>query len=307
MKGFSATDAIGSGFRLIRREPVALLVWSLAYLVLGVLPSMAAMASLLPDMVALYQDTARRTLEGVTAPNADLAMAMQSKMTVVQPLIWLAMIASQTVLTGAIYRAVLQPEDRRYFYLRLSRQELWLVLTWLVLLALLFIMIFVLVIPIAIGAAAMAAAARHSAGGAGAAGLVLGLIGVAGCAAIVWVLVRLSLAPLMSFAQRRFLLSESWSLTRGQALKMFLVMLALVVTVWVLEMVLLGLGGLVGLAGFPGGWRALLDTPPAELARKLRPWIVIWSLVAAPLGVAIYTLFAAPLAEIYKQLTAEPA
>jgi phosphatidylglycerol:prolipoprotein diacylglycerol transferase len=67
---------------------------------------------------------------------------LQSNMVVLQAVNYLCTIASQAVLTGAVLRAVLEPENSRGFYLRIGRQELWLALVSLVFVVLLAMALF---------------------------------------------------------------------------------------------------------------------------------------------------------------------
>jgi hypothetical protein len=54
MQNISVGAAIGEGFRLIRREPLALLAWSLVYFVFGVLPSIWLLTQMIPIYIALF-------------------------------------------------------------------------------------------------------------------------------------------------------------------------------------------------------------------------------------------------------------
>ena len=303
MADFSASQAIGAGFGVIRRHPVAVLVWTLAYLVIGVLPQLAVVWAMLPDLMASYQEIGRRAAEH-GRPDMAGAMALQSRMMALQPISFLASIVSQTVLLGAIYRAVLTPEDRRFFYLRLGVRELWMGLTVLVLVVLWIIMIFCLAVPLAIGGG-IAAAMAHGRDGGGLAVMFVLLLGLAGLGVIVWVMLRLSMAPPMSFARKSFTLYESWSLTAGHALKLFGVALALFVILMVLEALIFGaLGGIV----FGGlltreGWRALIDATPQSIIHTLLPGLAVFLPLAALVGTALYVVMLAPFADIYRQLT----
>jgi hypothetical protein len=301
---FSASEAIGAGFRVIRRTPWVILAWALAYLVLAV-PQFAVYAAAAPSLVAYYQALAHAAQSGAP-PTAGPMLAFQQQMMSVQAVGMLTSIVVNTILTAAIYRAVLEPQARRWAYLRLSAQELWLALATAVLMILLMLMIFALVVPVAISVA-VTAAAVHAGRAAGGGGLLIGVACGVGVAAIVWALLRLSLALPMSFAERKFLLFESWALTRGQAGKMFLVALALLAIVWVLEIVVLGLFWW-GVFSFGGLDLAALPTTPApELVRRLIPAFLLLLPVMAVFGMALLAVMLAPWADIYRQLTREDA
>jgi hypothetical protein len=311
MAGFSASNAIGTGFRLIARHPLAVLAWALAYVVLGVLPQLAVMGTVLPDMFGFYRDALRNAPEAGESFDMGRMLALQGRMMMLQPLMLISQLVMHAVLLGAIYRAVLTPQDSRFGYLRLSRRELWLGLTLAVFVVALMLMMFVVMIPLVVGGVLTAVAAERGGGGAGASGLVIGLLAIAACVAILWVALRLSLALPMSYDQSRFVLYESWALTRGHALKMFLVALALVVIVWLIEALLGGVvaGALIGYVAQGGGFAALADKGPGELIRMFGPWLVVLGPLLAILAACLYAIWAAPLAEIYRELTggAEPA
>lgn len=307
MANFSASAAIGSGFRLIRRDPMALLWWAGAYLVLGVLPQVLVMGAALPDFIALYQQIGRDAVLGVnTSPDPASMLAMQSKMMALQPIMLASSLVSQTVLTGAIFRAVLTPEDRRGGYIRFSRQELWLGLAVAVLWVMMFLLVLAVFIPVGIMTVVMALRGDHAPPAAWD-GLAIAAVVIAGLCVIGWVLLRLSLALPLSFATGRFLLFESWTLTQGHALKMFGVGLAVAVIVWLLELLLAGLAiaGLAAAVAHGQGWMSLLNEDPTQLLRRLMIWAPLWLVVGGVLGAAIYAVMIAPWAEIYRELAAD--
>ena len=302
MGDFSTGSAIGAAFRLVAREPVAFLVWALAYLIIGVLPQIGVFALILPEWLRLTQEITSSAGVNSPMPPAEMFRA-QAQMMQLQPISWLAQIASQALLLSAIYRAVLFPEDRRFFYLRLSMREVWLGLVMLVLFVMMGMLLFVIMLPLAVIGGIVAAFAHD----APAVGLLIVPVVFASMAVVVWVLLRLSLATPMSFAQRGFKLYESWNLTRGHAAKMFLVALALVIVVSIIEMVLMSAvfaltGGFAGL-GHVGEW---FQHPQVDMRRAL-PWIVVGGGAIALLSTAVFTLFAAAWGEIYREISDEPA
>ena len=52
MAGFSVETALGAGFGVIRRKPLALVAWGLVYLVFGFAPSMVVYAKAYPVLLA---------------------------------------------------------------------------------------------------------------------------------------------------------------------------------------------------------------------------------------------------------------
>jgi hypothetical protein len=208
---------------------------------------------------------------------------------------------AQVMLAGAVFRAVLQPQDRRFLYLRLSGQEGWLTVCILVLMLFMVIAMVVVMIPLSI----IFAIAMVASGGGGEAGGVLAsiLIGFAALAALTWGLLRFSMAPLMSFSDRNLRLFESWTFTRGHAWRMFLVGLSLTAITLLAEIVLVIAGALLVNAVVP---LASIPSAFAEdsqgLLRRLGPAWLAAMVVLTPLGTALYVLYAAAWAEMYRQL-----
>ncbi|HEX5265001.1 MAG TPA: hypothetical protein VFW13_15830 [Phenylobacterium sp.] len=301
MGDFSTGSAIGAGFRLLAREPLAFLAWALAYLLIGVLPQIGVFALILPEWLRLTQEIASSASVNSPLPPTEMFRA-QAQMMQLQPISWLAGIASQALVLSAIYRAVLFPEDRRFFYLRLSMREVWLGLVMLVLFVMIAMLFFVIMLPLAVIGGIVSAFAQD----APAVGLLIVPVVIAAIAVVVWVLLRLSLATPMSFAQRGFRLYESWSLTRGHAAKMFLVALALAIVLWLIEVVVMGvvlalIGGFAGL-GHLGQW---FQHPQLDMHR-LMPWAIVGGGVLALVSTAVFTLFAAAWGEIYREISDEP-
>jgi len=302
MDGVSVSKAIGAGFGLIARRPLAVLAWMAAYLLIGVLPHLGVMALILPQWIQMMQEVASSAASHTPMPPAAM-MRAQMGMMQLQPLAWLVGVASQAILLSAVYRAVLFPEDSRYFYLRLGGRELWVGLVILVLIVMAALLIFAIALPVGIASAILGVVARDTPPVA----LVIVLLVLAAIGFFLWVLIRLSLATTMSFADRSFRLYESWSLTHGQAWNIFLVALVLVVIAWIAEMVLGGvaisaLGGVYGLQRL-AGW---FQHPTFNLAVAM-PWLAGGVLAVTVFSTLFFVLFGAAWAEIYRELTEEPA
>ena len=58
MATFSIGEAVGSGFALIRREPVAVMAWGLTYFVVAILPQIVMFGLLLPDFITIFREAA---------------------------------------------------------------------------------------------------------------------------------------------------------------------------------------------------------------------------------------------------------
>jgi hypothetical protein len=303
MGDFSASAAIGAGFRLIGRHPLAFLAWVVTYIVICFSPQIGLAALILPAWSRMMQEIAAATAAGGTMPPARM-MAAQAQMMQVQPLVWITSLAGHTLVLGAVYRAVLRPQDNRFFYLRLSGRELWLGLVTLVLMVMMGILIFAASLA-AVIAGAVVAGVTHAGP---ASGLVAVPLMFAVTGGVIWVLLRLSLCLPMSFAAPGFRLYESWDLTRGHAGKMFAVGLAFVAMAVVTELAIVAaifavIGGFDGLQDLA----AWFQKPRAPDFARLAPWIAFGGLVSSLFTTAFMTLVGAGWAEIYRDLVLEPA
>lgn len=286
MAGFGGGKAVAAGFRLIAREPLSVLAWAGVYLLLGILPQ----AAIWPKIAQLMRTSGGGLDERMLAE-------LNASMLGYQPVIWLCSILMYTLVYGAIYRAILEPENRRYFYLRVGMQELWMLLSSAVVLILGVIAMFITAIPIGV----VGAAAGQ---GAGATGLTF-LLGCAVFLLFFWLGMRFALAGVMAFAQRRFVLLESWRMTRGHGLKMMGVALALFCIVLGVELVF-GLAAFLALYPMINGGEAAMTKAlgdPETLVTRWGPWIVALCLLGSIVIAAFYAVLAAPWASIYRDLT----
>lgn len=296
MAEISVGQAVGAGFRILRREPLAVAGWAALYLVVGV----AAMA-LLGGMFAQFF-AVLATGDGRQPEMADL-MALQMQMMALQPLITLGALVLQTVMMGAIFRAVLEPEARCWAYLRLSGQELWLGLVSIVMSFAIGFGAMVLLFPVVGIAAFVGLAFRESLGPWGMA--LFGLpAALALVAVVIWVTLRLCMAYPMSFADRNFRLFESWGATRGQAGRLFLVFLAVVLVAVAIQLVGLLIGAGVVAATLGASWRSLSTIDPALLFRAGGALIALLVALGSGLSALTSVITTAPLADAYRQLRA---
>ncbi|MEI9964801.1 MAG: hypothetical protein WDM92_08875 [Caulobacteraceae bacterium] len=315
MATFSISDAFSAGFRLVGREPLSVLAWSLLYLVLAMGPSALMFLWLGPDMLGMFHAMATGAAAG-GQPNFMTNggfMQMQSKMMLFQPIMLVSTIAARAILGAAVFRAVLEPQNRGFAYLRLGAQELWLGLLFLAM-AILGVLLFIgLAIPV----------------GAVAAGIVLGLksaqladawIGLVACIGILvylvlagWIILRFSMAAPMTFAAREFRLFESWAFTRGQAWRLFgLVLLLAVVMLAIIAvfdgLLMAGVFATMGSSVFaPGAAPAVFTESLDRWLPVLAPWLAVFAVVGALLSACLFAILGAPWAVAYRELAASGA
>ena len=292
MADFSIGEAVASGFRLVRREPLAIVVWGGVYLLLNIVPQFLIWFSVWPEFSVLLAQSPDKAM------SADALAGLQARMLGLQPIIWIATAAMFALLYGAIYRAVLEPENRGSFYLRLGAQELWLLLSSLVLVVLAVIVIIVVAIPVVMVAGATGGATHFSP----AAGLAM----LAAAAVVIWLMLRFSMVTPMAFSERRFVLMESWRLTKGHTLKILGVLASLVGIVLGIEIVLAIAAMFLLVPWLTAGEGALttLLSDPDRLVRVAMPFVIVGCAVVSLVAAAFYAFIAAPYATIYARLAA---
>ena len=164
MADFSVSQALGAGFSIIRRKPLAVAVWGLVYFAIAVVPMLLVMGTAAPA----FLDAIRSAAAGGTPSEPDPAImaAIMGPMMLLQPVIMLSTIAAQAIVMNAVFRATLEPENDGVFYLRLGSAELWQALVQFTLQILLgFVLAIVIMVVIfaglMVGVAVMASGVRE--------------------------------------------------------------------------------------------------------------------------------------------------
>lgn len=282
---FSATDAAFEGFRLVRRHPMTVVFWSLAYLV-----AIGAFFGLFGSgLASLFAAT--ETLQGSEPTPAELEGLSTTYLSLFSLAAPLGLVLG-AVLNTAVARAVVRPSDSAFGYLRLSMDELRVLAVSVV-----------LSIVIGFGAVVLFGVVGLIAGLAASVNSGLGvlvgvLLGLGAVVALIWVMVRLSLAVPITVAERRISLFESYGLTKGHALSL----LGMAIIAFIMTMLVGVLSGIVALpvTMMTGGVEqlaALDGASTAEILRTAGPAIagfVVVNAIASALQLAVlYAPFAA--------------
>jgi hypothetical protein len=298
---------VTEGFRLIRREPRAVLAWSGALFLTVGLSAWLVTSQIAPTFLAVAENSV----------DASTAMERLSVSFGLFPLAWLVGMAGYALVAAAILRAVLTPEDRRFFYLRLSKAELWLVLSTVVGFILFYIASIVATVIAAVVVAVPLAVIGFVSLEASPAFSLMHLAIILGVVAMeiagFYVLMRFSMAPVMSFDRREFRLFESWSFTRGNGWRLVAVEIILMLGVLLLELLLVG-AMLVSVG--PGLFQSVADPLAVQALESLMngmlrlfasPWgAVVLALISLVLGVGL-TVCVAPFGRAYQLLRDAPA
>ena len=304
---FSATDAALEGFRIGRHKPTVMLIWAAASLLISLVTSVA--------MVTLFGGTLNEMMamsaQSENDPTQALAMAgqMAQLYLVIGPIALLVF----AIFTAAVYRAVLEPANSAFAYLRLGATELRIAVVLLALTVLSFVAGFVLVLAFGIIVGVVGAAAFGSGNGVAAAiGFIVG--------AVVWIAlmiglmgfwVKFSLSAPMTFAEKRIRIFESWNATKGHFWPLFgsyllsfvLGLLVSLLGSGISFAAMAALGG-VGNASDIASLFSSLEADYTSLASFMTPAMIVNMAVSAVFSALTYAIFLAPPAVAYRDLVA---
>lgn len=284
---FNATESAFEGFRLARRDPVAILAWSLAYAVFFAVAFTLAGRSLIHLLTLLEQMQASEpTMEQVSELGRTyglLGLVMTS----------LSMLFG-AVLAAAVARAVITPQDRRFGYLRLGRDELRVLVVTIVISLILTAVMLVgmggsMALFIAAGAMSQPALVLPAV-----------LIGLGAAAFGVWLAVRLSLAVPITFAEKRIAIFDSFTLTKGRLWPL----LGMAVLAGVMTLLVSLLGSMVAapLTLLSGGLERVAAGGAVDLPTVIAtawPALLVWLVVNAVLSAARAGVLYAPFSSAY--------
>ena len=296
---FSATDAAFEGFRLVRRNPVALVGWTLLYLVYT-LATLFAAGGMMRSMAVWMEQV--EALEAGPAPSSPEALVpiMESYMAAMSHMVWaipLSLVIG-AVLMAAIARAVLTPATGGFGYMRLGMDE---------------VRVFVVTLVIAIlyaCATAIAFAAAFIIGGIaigameGWGALVMVLAVLAAIAFMIWLGVRWSLAVPITVDQKKFAFFDSFAVTKGR----FWPLLGMAVIAFIMVIIVSLLAGIVTMPiSMMGGMSMFgnMGEDPTEMFRNFNPtnpWIIASSVVNAFVYALTVAVLYAPFSAAYRDI-----
>jgi hypothetical protein len=297
MAAISIGRALGSGFGLIRRRPVSVFVWGLILVLLIQAPALVVVSRIWADMLGVI------ALGRTAAPQAILGLqsSLQGRMAIVQALL-LPTFLIRMVIVAAVYRAVLEPKSSAFAYLRFGAREGWMSLLAICMSVVApYVIVFALIFIGAVIAAAFQLQMAWRLGAWAVAAILTALL--------VWALLRLSLAAPLTFAERKFRLFESWAVTRGQALRLLVLSLAVFLIIVALEVLLFGgVAAVVWFSGVahsigPGSIRNwLLQLQTGQGIADVAPWLGAGAIVEAAVGGALTAIATAPFASAFRDL-----
>ncbi|MFK0299161.1 hypothetical protein ACIQTU_08050 [Brevundimonas sp. NPDC090276] len=293
---FPATDCAFEGFRLTRRAPVAVLSWAAAYAVfIGILFLLVG-----PHFVTVLSVITEMQAQGQTEPSPeDVERLMQAYAAIIGWAMPLGLLFS-AVISTAIARAVIRPDERKFGYLRVGKDEFRVLGASLIVSLIMFVVSF---IGFMIATVAMAGAMTLPA-----LWLVVVLLSLAIIGLLIWLSVRLSLVVPATFAEGRVVLKSAFAMT-GK--KVFWPLLGMAIIAGVLAMLVGLLGSAVAapLSLMVGGNERLVAMEGANVAgllSALGPMLVVSLVVQAVLSAAQIVIMYAPFSAAYLQLKGAP-
>ena len=290
---FQPTEAAFEGFRIVRRTPMTVVWWGVAYVAFFLVFFAVAGRGLL-DIMAQAQ-----VLEGGGEPTWDevrpLLIGYGNLVAMGLPL---AMV-SGAVLSAAVARSVIEPGRSAFGYMRLGMDELRVLGVSLILGFILgLVWMATCTIPIALIATAQAANLPWL-------WLLFPIVVLAGLALTIWLAVRLSLAIPIVIAERRFAVFDSFRMTRGR----FWPLLGMVILTVVMSLLVSLLGGIIAMpielvTGPVTAQMAEIEDVADILARiqAIWPWALAWLILNCVLSALQLAVMYAPFSRAYLQI-----
>jgi hypothetical protein len=210
-----------------------------------------------------------------------------------------------SVLTCAVYRAILRPREGGFGRLRFGADELRMMGLTIVIWLMMFATIFLATLLIGLGGLLGAAGGILS-------GFISNLISLVALGVAFFVWVRLSLAGPMTFVTGEIHVFRSWGLTKGHFWRLvavygLAVSLAIVVSLLALVIFSAVAGILVMVSGRPlSDVGHVFETNTASLASYFTPAQLFYEAFSAVLQVVVYAVLLSPAAVIHAALAGRP-
>lgn len=294
MVGFSPTDAALEGFRITRERPRKLLAAAIFMFLVSVLQVFIEV-NMPPE--------ARAALAALGGEETLPTGALLEALAILSPLLLLGLLI-QSMMAAAIYRILLRGQTGSIRLFRVGRAEL-----RLMALALIYVVLFALLMAV-ITIAGVILTALASGFGEGVT-VIVGLLSWLGAvAAVFFIAVRLSLAPVITFDRDKLALFDSWAVTRGQFWRLtgaYLLMISLIAVALLVAILLFlpaaGIAVIVTGGAFSDLLQIFAIPDEPTLAAYFQPLRVAYMLVSSVFSAFWYAVIAAPGAYAYRALT----
>ncbi|MDC7677343.1 hypothetical protein [Asticcacaulis machinosus] len=199
-------DFAFAGFEIIKKNPVAVLLWGVVYTVVSLVATVL-MVLMGGTSLAALQSYEQSPPADPTAVFGQLAAILPSAL-----LAGLIGLVVSAVIQCAVYRTVLQPSAKGFGYMQLGSHELRQVIAT-ILWYLAFFLFYILFLVAAMIPLVLASLVTRANGVLG--GILIFIVAVAAVVAFIYILSRWSLALVQSFDERKINLLGSFKLTKG--------------------------------------------------------------------------------------------
>ncbi|MCA3718528.1 MAG: hypothetical protein IM674_09775 [Brevundimonas sp.] len=292
---FSATEAAFEGFRIVRRNPLAILFWGLAYVIFFV-AFFALVGGQLATIIAQVE-----TLQGSEPDMAQLQALGMSYATLLGFGLPMGLIVG-AVLSAGVARGVLFPADKAFGYLRLGADELRVMVVNIILGIVIGIGSFLLFTAVIFGATLVGQSNQG-------AGVLTGvLLGLAAIVLLCWISIRLSLAVPITVAEKRIAPCASFAVTKGKALPI----LGMAVIAGIMSFLVSLLGSIVSLpvVMMTGGGLDQLATMDGlstmQIVQAAGVGLLVWGVLNAIVSALQLAVLYAPFAAAYRDIKGLP-
>lgn len=289
---FSITKAAFEGFRVMRRAPVAVVMWGVTYFVCIALILLAASGAVFSMVSAI----------GDAEPTAAESFRIGSSVVLAYLIAIPLSVVAASIVVAATCRAVLTPKKPGFFFMRLGGAEFRLMGAYmLIALGVIAAMLLIFGIASAVigGTTAMsdASAIPH---------WTMALIYPAYFGFIffyVWISVRLSLLGPITVAEGQFAIGRAWAASRGRFWVLLDLAAATVVRWFVLYAVAITIFSVLALASFdviPD----INEMDPSQVTRTVLPLMAVGAVLFAGFAALQFTVLSTPFAVFYRDVIA---
>lgn len=294
-------DFAFAGFDIIKKNPVAVLLWGVAAMVFGLLGSVLMVAMAGPAIMALQA-------HGQT-PAADPSQVF-GQLGAMAPGWLLAMVIgllSAAIIQCAVFRSQLRPSEGGFGFMKLGGDEVrQVVVTILYFLAL---MVFYLLFAIVIGILAVMTRLLGQASGIATVIVVIGAI-----VAFAYIVSRWSLVLVQSYDEKKINVFGSLKLTKGAGWTLFfgyfLLGLVLIIAMILIYAILFGItmGASLGNGGdLVSAFQKMTQPDMSSVASLFTASFIIQTLVSGLVSGMVYALMYGASVSAYQTLTAKNA
>ncbi|MCA6326143.1 hypothetical protein, partial [Phenylobacterium sp.] len=294
---FSATDAAFEGFRLTWEKPRTLLIWTGFFLAVNLLMPLVLFGLGLNTQMAALEEASRNP-----SPDPDVAIESMVALAPLYAILLPVGLVVQAMIAAAVFRLVLDPEDSRVHPVQFGAEE-----ARLIVLALAYTLLFLVAVVAATLVGGMIAGIAAAVGAGRFTGILVSFSLMAG---LVYVAVRMSLGPVITFSEGRLAIFDSWAMTRNLVwpiLGAYVLAVIAVVIFYLLSLLLAAALTTLLSGGDLGALGRVMSPDMTSLQAFFSPGQVLMILFGSLTSAVFNAVMSAPAAVIYREIRAQDA